>query len=236
LSHRRLQAELMDQPGLDRAEHDRALDALGRANAVSRTAAVVWHAVEHLARSKTDGALRILDVACGGGHVAASLATRAARDGLDVEVVACDISPVALDYARTVAARHGVPRVQFERLDALGASLPTGFDVVLSTLFLHHLTDDTAVGLLARMAAAARSAVVVSDLRRSALGYCYTAVGCRVLSRSRVFRVDGLRSVVAAFTPWEAARLAGRAGLAGARVTRHWPQRWLLTWEPPISR
>ena len=47
---------------------------------------------------------------------------------------------------------------------------------------------------------------------------------------ARVFHVDGTRSVKAAFTPAEAALLAAKAGLHGARVTTHWPQRWLLAW------
>jgi len=77
---------------------------------------------------------------------------------------------------------------------------------------------------------AARHLVVVSDLRRTRLGYLFAWVGCRLLSRSRVFHVDGTRSVEAAFTMDEARRLAERAGLAGARIVARWPQRFLLTW------
>ena len=84
--------------------------------------------------------------------------------------------------------------------------------------------------LLRRMSDAARRAVVVSDLRRTRLGAMFTWVGCRLLSTSEVFRVDGMRSVAAAFTVDEARALAERAGLSGARITRTWPQRWLLTW------
>jgi 2-polyprenyl-3-methyl-5-hydroxy-6-metoxy-1,4-benzoquinol methylase len=98
-------------------------------------------------------------------------------------------------------------------------------------LFVHHLDDGDAVALLATMRAAAGSLVLVSDIRRSRLGYLFAAVGCRLLSRSRVFHVDGARSVRAAFTAAEVGDLARQAGMATARVTGHWPQRWLLTWE-----
>jgi hypothetical protein len=103
-------------------------------------------------------------------------------------------------------------------------------DILVCTLFLHHLDEEGAVALLGRMKAAARQLVLVSDLRRSRLGYVFAWAGCRLLSRSRVFHVDGARSVAAAFTTDEARRMAGSAGLEGARVTTHWPQRWLLTW------
>jgi len=103
-------------------------------------------------------------------------------------------------------------------------------DVVVCTLFLHHLGDGDAVALLRRMKEAGRRAVVVSDLRRTAMGAAFTWVGCRLLSRSDVFREDGMRSLAAAFTTDEARILADRAGLMGARIEQVWPQRWLLTW------
>jgi len=220
----------MDQPGLDAREHRRALTALGRANLVSRTAAILWPAVREIARTAPAAPIRILDVASGGGHVAVSLARRAARDGIAVDITGCDISPVAIDYARTLARRAGVEGVRFEPVDALHWSWPGKVDVAICTLFLHHLDEDLAAMLLARMKAAARRLVLVSDLRRSATGYLFAWAGCRLLSTSRVFHVDGTRSVAGAFTPAEARRLAARAGLDGARVTTHWPQRWLLTW------
>jgi 2-polyprenyl-3-methyl-5-hydroxy-6-metoxy-1,4-benzoquinol methylase len=230
----------MDQPGLDIRAHHRALTALGRANVVSRTAASLWPAIRLAAEAQASGAatapgadgrpLRILDVACGGGHLAVALARRAARAGAHVEITGCDISPVAVDYARTLALRAGVTGVRFELVDALTGSWPGEVDVAICTLFLHHLDEEDAVALLCRMRGDARRLVLVSDLRRSVPGYAFAWAGCRMLSRSHVFHVDGTRSVEAAFTPADAERLAAKAGLAGARVTTHWPQRWLLTW------
>ncbi|MFO7692310.1 MAG: methyltransferase domain-containing protein [Vicinamibacterales bacterium] len=224
-----LQPEMMDQPDLDVRRHIHALDALGRANAVSRTAAAIWPAIRAAAHETTERPLRVLDIACGGGHVLLSLARRALRERIEVAWVGWDMSPVAIDYARTLATRRGVEGVRFVPVDALRAPIPAGIDVVVCTLFLHHLPDADAVALLGRLARAARRAVVVSDLRRTLLGTAFTWIGGRLLSRSEVFRVDGMRSVAAAFTLQEARELAGRAGLSGARITRVWPQRWLLT-------
>jgi hypothetical protein len=103
-------------------------------------------------------------------------------------------------------------------------------DVVFSTLFLHHLADEDAAALLSRMRDAAARAVVVSDLRRTSLGCLFAWVGCRLLSRSHVFHVDGARSIAAALTTREARDLARRARLSGADVDEVWPQRWLLVW------
>ena len=224
---------MMDQPGLDVRRHVEALDALGRANTVSLTAASIWPAIRDAARDAGGGPLRVLDVASGGGHLVVSLARRAGRERVAVDWQGWDLSPVAIEYARTLAGRAGVTRIRFDRADALREPMPEGVDVTICTLFLHHLPDPDAVALLRKLRDAARRAVVVSDLRRTRLDAAFTWVGCRLLSRSEVFRVDGMRSVAAAFTTDEARSLAATAGLTGARVSQVWPQRWLLTWRKP---
>jgi SAM-dependent methyltransferase len=224
---------MMDQPDLDVRRHVEALDALGRANAVSLTAASIWPAIRNAARDAGGRSLRVLDVASGGGHLVVSLARRAVREGVAVDWLGWDLSPVAIEYARTLAGRAGVRGVRFERADARRDPMPEGVDVTICTLFLHHLSDPDATALLGRMREAARHAVVVADLRRTRMGAAFAWAGCRMLSRSEVFRVDGMRSVAAAFTTDEARSLAAVAGLTGARVSQVWPQRWLLTWRKP---
>lgn len=229
LSQRNRRPEIMDQPGLDPGEHAAALRGLERINVLSRSGATLWPAIERLGRQRSARPLRVLDLACGGGDVALTLARRGARTGLKIEVEGCDVSPTAVALARQRAEARGVD-VRFFECDVLAGPLPEGFDVLTTTLFLHHLDDDQAVGLLRRMRETAGAAVLVDDLVRSRWGHALAWVGCRLLSGSRVVRHDGPVSVVAAFTPAEALEAARRAGLDGATLTRHWPERFLLAW------
>lgn len=223
--------ELMDQPGLEPAEHVRALQGLGRINVLSRVGSVLWPPIERLARLQgmNDRPLRVLDLATGGGDTPITLARRAAAKGLNVEIDGCDISSQAIDYAQGQTSARGI-RVRFFVLDALRARLPSDYDVLCCSLFLHHLGETDAIALLSRMAAAAQRLVLVDDLVRNRWGYLLALTGCHVLSSSRIVHVDGPTSVAAAFTPNEALSLAERAGLQGTSLTRHWPQRLLLTW------
>jgi SAM-dependent methyltransferase len=82
--------------------------------------------------------------------------------------IGIDLSPRAIAWARAAATRSGTD-VAFEVGDVLSAELPR-CDVAISSLFLHHLDDTRARGLLGSMAAAARRGLVVSDLIRSRLG------------------------------------------------------------------
>lgn len=229
---RRREPEIMDQPGLDEQSHRRALAALRRINRISRTGRVAWGAIERLAASDPDRTWRVLDVASGGGDVAIDVARRAVRRGRKVLVDACDINPFAVRYANARAAEKRVENVSFFRCDVLEGPLPDGYDVVMCSLFLHHLDEESAIALLSKMAAAARKLVVVNDLRRSTWGYLLAWLGCRILTRSPVVHVDGPRSVQAAFSLDEIRGVAQRSGLKSALLQPRWPCRFLLQWGP----
>ena len=226
-TRRHVEPELMDSPSLGRECHEAALRGLARINTVSRSAPKIWSVLRSSLTGDRDGPYRVLDLGCGGGDVAAGLKRQAAREGVSLSVDGCDVSEQALQLARARA-----PHAAFFRLDALTDPLPTGYDAMVSSLFLHHLSREEATRLLRRMSEAA-PAIAVNDLTRGASGYVVAALGTRFLTRSPIVHVDALRSVRAAFTPEEARDLAREAGLEGAWVRRAFPWRWLLGWTRP---
>lgn len=230
LATRNRQPELMDQPGLDPLEHARALRGLQRINWWSRTACIAWPHLSRLAVARSPQPLRVLDVACGGGDVLTALARRAQRAGLAMQLDGCDSSSVALEYARGRCQKLGLTHSEFHLLDAVGAELPRGYDVILCSLFLHHLDATESVHLLRSAAQAAGRLVLVNDLRRSRLGYLLAYAGTRILTRSPIVHVDGPLSVAGAWTTNEALALAHQAGWDQVQVEHHWPQRFLLVW------
>ena len=227
-------AELMDDPALPAGDHLAALDALATLNAFSLTGQQVAAAVERIIRGvPADRPLRIVDVACGGGDITVALARRLARrrgrPGA-VEVLGLDLSERAVARAGDLAARRAAGLVDFAVRDVLADGCPP-CDVAVSSLFLHHLDDRAAAGVLRSMATAAALGGVVSDLVRSRTGLVLAVLGTRLLARSRVARVDGPLSVRAARTPAEYRLLADRAGLPQATVRKIWPERVLVEWK-----
>jgi 2-polyprenyl-3-methyl-5-hydroxy-6-metoxy-1,4-benzoquinol methylase len=219
----------MDQPGLDPSEHAAALRGLARINWFSGSARILWRPLSRLARENSGRPLRILDLATGSGDVPLLLWQRFRRAGLRVELAGADVSEFALTQARSRAAASGA-KIDFFALNALRDPLPRDFDVIMCSLFLHHLEDEEAVELLRRMGESARQMVLVNDLIRSYVNYLLAHVVTRLLSRSPVVHFDGPASVAAAFMRAEARGLAQRAGLQNARVDWRWPWRMLLQW------
>jgi 2-polyprenyl-3-methyl-5-hydroxy-6-metoxy-1,4-benzoquinol methylase len=230
----------MDDPALAPELHRRALRGLARLNRLSNSVPLVWSALTDLlptaptphSERRTPNALKVLDLATGGGDIPIGLLQRARRHRIPLEVHGCDISDFALQHARSRADLARVP-AHFFPLDALSHDLPTGYDVITCSLFTHHLTDDQTVDLLRRMAAAARRRVIVNDLRRSPVTFLGVALASRCLSRSRIVHHDAILSVRAAYTVAEIRCLAHRAGLNDVTVTPHFPARLLLTHTKP---
>ncbi|MFM7591864.1 MAG: methyltransferase domain-containing protein [Isosphaeraceae bacterium] len=221
----------MDDPGLAPGQHDSALKGLGRINRVSRTLQRVAHEIKTHSGPAGQSQLQILDVASGGGDLAVGLSAFAKKRGLNWKVSGADISPHAVEHASGKALKAGLD-TRFFQLDAVNQPVPQKFDVVISSLFLHHLSEDEAGKLLKNMAAAANRLVLIDDLVRSHTGYWLAWLGCRLLSRSPIVHHDGPASVKSAFQSEEVTQLANAAGLLNHRLKRHWPERFTLTWCP----
>jgi 2-polyprenyl-3-methyl-5-hydroxy-6-metoxy-1,4-benzoquinol methylase len=220
----------MDDPALPERDLDAALRGLARLNRASRS----WRAFAPVLRRACEGlrrSVRVLDVACGGGDNIAALMRWARTRGMPIECHACDVNP-AMTSRTLLAMRNVEPRTPDSRTfvaDVVRGEIPGEYDVVMNSLFLHHLTREDCVLALRAMWRSASVAMVVSDLVRSNCNWLQVGVASRVLTSSRVVRVDALRSVEAAWTVRELSEIAREAGVEDASVLSAFPARMLLT-------
>jgi 2-polyprenyl-3-methyl-5-hydroxy-6-metoxy-1,4-benzoquinol methylase len=146
----------------------------------------------------------MLDIGCGAGDVARSLARWAAADGLGVEITAIDPDPRAFAYA---ASRPAIPGLTFRQafsseLVAEGAR----FDLVISNHILHHLAPAELDALLADSQVLCRSLSLHSDIARSSMAYLFFAAGTLPFFHRSYIRRDGLTSIRRSYTAPELRR------------------------------
>ncbi|MFG0262693.1 MAG: methyltransferase domain-containing protein [Novipirellula sp. JB048] len=230
---RDLQPELMDDPALPRAEHELALAGLARLNRFSGVAGVMYRRLRGLARDRSRP-LRVLDVASGAGDVPVHWARRAKREGIEMQITALDISSVAIAAQQQRAAQAEVA-IRSEQWDCLNQPLPSGFDVVTCSLFMHHLDEAQATFLLRSMYAATDRAVVVCDLERSRLNLGLVGLAAHLLSRSRVVHTDAVLSVQGAYRRAEFRRLAEAALGIPVMMRGAFPCRFIASFHKPAT-
>jgi 2-polyprenyl-3-methyl-5-hydroxy-6-metoxy-1,4-benzoquinol methylase len=145
-----------------------------------------------------------------------------------------DRSPTALRGAAEAAQRAQIP-CRTIQLDISQPWPDVTADVVTCSLFLHHLAEPgQVVEFLSRLRVMAQKQIVISDLRRSRIGYLMAYFGGRILSRSEIVHHDGPASVRAAWTVAEVRQFAIDAKLVGVKIRRCFPWRILIEWERPL--
>lgn len=216
MRERVLSPELMDEPGLDPELLRAALVGLRRLNRASMCGPFLWRLIAQEAQTLSRP-IRVLDVACASGDWVIDAARRARTAGIRAEFSGCDLNTASIELAEREARSKGVSCSFFAR-DAIRGEGFGEYDVVVSSLFLHHLTDADAVSLLSRMRRSATRLVVVNDLVRSRLNLWMVGVASRMLTRSPIVHSDAMISMRAAFTRSELLKIAEQAGLHGATM------------------
>ncbi|MEZ6140014.1 MAG: methyltransferase [Zavarzinella sp.] len=230
LDRRRQVAELMDDPQVPVGNHHQALRGLSRINWFSNSSGILFKPIQQIAQSHPGHQLTLLDIATGGGDVVIRLKNKCERLGIPIKFSATDISQTALDMA---AKKPGAKGIHWFQHNIINDGILQNYDIVISSLFIHHLEEEELHVVLQRFREIARKAILINDLRRCVCGWWAAKIIPRFLSRSRIVHFDGPVSVAGAFTSEELLHYARQAGWEGAKVQHVFPWRMLLEWHTP---
>ncbi len=160
-----------------------------------------WHSTyRHRIRPvlAAKGAASLLDIGCGSGDVARSLAGWARKDGFSLAVTAIDPDARAFAFASKVPAMEGVTYRQAHSSELVAEGLV--FDFVISNHILHHLDAGQIAGVLRDSEALSGGLVLHNDLKRSNLSYLLFMVGFWPLGVGSYIWGDGLVSIKRSYT------------------------------------
>ena len=226
MDRRRYDLEQMEDPAL--APHALADAFVGMRRLNRASLGVHWSVagVERVARGLASWSA--LDVGCGDGTVLRQLARRAETRSERFEGRGVDLLAPGVELARRLTG-SGLPLTfEVEDLFKLDAN-EARWDVVHTSLVLHHMDDAEAAGAARQMVRLARVGVVINDLHRAPLSWAGAAAGARLVTRSPIVHADAPHSVLRAFRRAEIEAIGAASG--AAKVELHWrfPYRWVMT-------
>jgi len=213
--------ELMDEP-CTFAEYRRAALDLAQVNRVTGGYRPTLRFMERVLAGRKVGyePLHVVDVGCAQGAMLREIQRWAARRSVPLRLTGVDMNPYAARLARECDRREHVAAksIAWVTADAFAIQLEHPVDVVLSSLFTHHLSDADVVRFLRWSEATARVGWFVSDLERSERAALWFGWMARVMRWDRMVKADGPVSFRRAFSTGDWEGYLREADVAGAQV------------------
>ncbi|MDO8345839.1 MAG: methyltransferase domain-containing protein [Cellvibrio sp.] len=219
LNQRSNQTELMDDATISFDEFHDCLIELECINTLTLAYRPTLHWLKRWV--KTGEPLTILDVASGGGDMLRQIAKKwPARMTTGINLIGVDLNPWSKKSAEFLSASVA-PFCAYETANIFEFNSEKPVDIVISSLFTHHLTNTQIVEFLRWMDRHARKGWFINDLHRHALPYYFIKAATAIFSRNRLIRNDAAVSVARSFSVADWQNLIYRAGLDG-RVCIQW--------------
>jgi SAM-dependent methyltransferase len=214
--------ELMDTEPVSFEEFRACLVDLARVNRLTLAYRPTFAFLDRLVeRGLPQGRpLEVVDVGSGYGDMLRKIDAWAETRGVAVALTGVDLNP----WSRKAAAEatpSGRP-IRWITADAFAYEPPTGIDVVVSSLFTHHLPDPLVVRFLRWMEATARLGWFINDLHRHPVPYHFFRHFARLARYHRFVQHDGPISVARAFATPDWRHLLAAAGIGPANVDITW--------------
>jgi len=110
-------------------------------------------------------------------------------------------------------------------------SLPiaqSSVDIVHASLFLHHFNEDEITEIIKAMLSAAKSGIIINDLRRTVFALLGIKILTAFFSKSVMVKNDAPLSVKRGFVKAELINVLKKSGIRNYEIKRKWAFRWLI--------
>lgn len=170
--------------------------------------------------------LSVMEIGCGGGDNLRAIRNWAERIHLPVQLSGVDINPECIAYAKQQKRNRGIEFVVSDYKNVLPEQKP---DIIFSSLFCHHFTEDELIFMLQWMKQNSRIGFFINDLHRHRLAYYSIKFLTQIFSKSYLVKNDAPLSVQRGFRRKEWNAIFEQAGISNFNCKWRWAFRWLIT-------
>lgn len=171
-------------------------------------------------------AITICEIGCGGGDNLKAINNWCNKHHISVSFIGIDINPSCIEFAQQqypdIDTKWICSDYKYANFEG---SKP---DIIFSSLFCHHFTDDELISMLQWMKQNACKGFFINDLHRNLLAYYSIKMITGIFSHSYLVKNDAPLSVSRGFKIKEWKTLLQQAGIHNFNVKWKWAFRHLI--------
>jgi 2-polyprenyl-3-methyl-5-hydroxy-6-metoxy-1,4-benzoquinol methylase len=225
-NQRSYEKELLDREDIPFDDIKKNMQELNIINTRLGGHAITVKGLKRLLGSKLfQNPIPVMEVGCGGGDNLRVLKAWAARNNRHLKLTGVDINEACIRFAKEQPGNDGI---HFICADYKTVSLQQ--QVIFSSLFCHHFTDEELTEMLQWMRQNTGTGFFINDLHRHPLAYYSIKALTQLFSKSYLVKNDAPLSVRRGFTERDWTQLFQKANIQQYHIQWQWAFRWLVTY------
>ncbi len=229
--YRTEQPESMDDFALEGEILRDALDKIAKINQLLGGNSLTLLGVKTLLKNVTTNTeITIVDIGCGNGDMLRTLADFGLQHNWKFKLIGIDANNFTINHARDLSKNY--PNISYQCENVFDkAFIELKYDIVLSTLVLHHFKEEEIIEILSVFYANAKLGIVINDLERSAIAYRLVQLLCFVFRLNAMSREDGLISILRGFKKKEMIQFSEKLNFKKYTIQWKWAFRyqWIIS-------
>lgn len=216
--------EILDDPSIPFADIRQNMQELDFINTWLGGHQITIAGVKKLAGSRRS--FSVCEIGCGGGDNLLAIHRWAQKNGFEVSLAGIDINQNCIDVAKDKLSGLNAELISSSYELAIPSSKP---DIIFSSLFCHHFSDEQLCFMMKWMADNASLGFFINDLHRHPLAFYSIRGLTAAFSKSYMVRNDAPLSVLRGFSRKDWRGILGKAGVVSYDIKWKWAFRWLVT-------
>ncbi len=223
-THRSYEKELMDADDIPFDAMAQTLKELNIINTRLGGHAITLKGLQSFLTTKD--AVTVCEIGCGGGDNLFAIYKYCQQKNIPVSFIGIDMNGECIAFAK-----QQYPQLDCHWIcsDYALVEFDKSPDIIFSSLFCHHFTDEQLVRMLQWLKQQSSKGFFINDLQRHWLAYYLIKYITRFFSKSYLVKNDACLSVSRGFKKKEWEALFNKAGINNEQIDWKWAFRYLVT-------
>jgi 2-polyprenyl-3-methyl-5-hydroxy-6-metoxy-1,4-benzoquinol methylase len=169
--------------------------------------------------------MHITEIGCGGGDNLRVIKQWFSKRNKKIQLTGIDINPECIAFAEERPSNKGI---SFICRDYQLVEFDNPPDIIFSSLFCHHFSDEELVQMMQWMHHNSKHGFFINDLHRHPLAYHSIKWLTKIFSQSNLVKHDAPLSVKRGLLKKEWEDIFNKAGLLNYKINWQWAFRWLI--------